>query len=184
SNPQGMALLRALRTPGGAATDEVALVAPSDAGTTLLRTELSRLTPRIALTDALADLSAVETTLGATAAPPAAALLVLDAGSVLGADVMRLITRLRGAGITVVLAMNNIHAHADWREARARDLAVLAANGFPDLDVLPVSARLAAAARSGETALLDRSGLSALPAALIAATAGGRGARGPAPPAR
>src|SRR5690606_13798494 len=109
-NPQGMALLRALRTPGGAATDEVALVAPSDAGTTLLRTELSRLTPRIALTDALADLSAVETTLGATAAPPAAALLVLDAGSVLGADVMRLITRLRGAGITVVLAMNNIHA--------------------------------------------------------------------------
>ncbi|WP_324188317.1 hypothetical protein [Nocardia higoensis] len=172
-NPQGMALLRALRTPGGAATDAVALVAPDDAATTLLRTELARLTPRVALTDALPDLTAVETTFGATAAPPAATLVLLDAGSVLGADAVRLISGLRAAGTTVLLAMNNIHAHAGWREARARDLAVLAANGFGDLDILPVSARLAAAARSGDTALLDRSGLSALHAALIAATASG-----------
>lgn len=172
-NPQGMALLRALRSPGGASTGQVVLVAPDDANTMLLRSELVRLTPRIALTEVLADLATVEITLGATAAPPSAALVLLDAGSVLGADAMRLITRLRAAGSTVLLAMNGIHAHADWREVRARDLAVLAANGVTDLDVLPVSARLAAAARSGDTALLDRSGLSALHAALIAAAAGG-----------
>lgn len=172
-NPQGTALLRALRTQGGASGGQVALVAADDANTTLLRTELARLTPRIVLTDTLPDLTAVETTLGASAAPPSAALVLLDAGSVLGADAMRLITRLRAAGSTVLLAINGIHAHADWREVRARDQAVLAANGFADLEVLPVSARLAAAARSGDTSLLDRSGLSALHAALIAATAGG-----------
>ncbi|HLS79315.1 MAG TPA: hypothetical protein VK083_21245 [Nocardia sp.] len=171
-NPQGTALLRALRTPGAAA-DEVALVAPAGVGTTLLRTELARLSPRVALTDALTDATAVETTLGSSATPPAAALVLLDAGSVIGADAIGLIGRLRAAGTTVVLAIDNIHAHADWREVRERDRAVLAANGYPEADILPVSARLAAAARTGDSALLDRSGLTALHAALVTATAGG-----------
>ncbi|MGV9753999.1 hypothetical protein [Nocardia farcinica] len=172
-NPQGMALLTALRAPGSAG--QVALVAPDDANTTLLRTELARFEPRIALTEPLTDVVGVETTLSAAPTPPAAALILLDAGSALGADALALIGRLRAAGTTILLAMNGIHAYADWRRVREHDLALLAAHGFGDLDILPVSARLAVAARTGDTALLDRSGLSALHAALTAATAAAEG---------
>ncbi|MFC4123750.1 hypothetical protein [Nocardia rhizosphaerae] len=160
-NPQGAALLRAVAQPEPApgTGSGVVLYAVDDANTTLLRTELARFEPRIDLLDP------------ATAAP-ACALVLFDAGSVLGADLLTLIDRLRAADRRIVLAMNGFHAYADWQRIRERSLALLAARGCADLDIIPVSARLAAAARAADdSALLDRSGLAGLHAALAAATA-------------
>ncbi|MGW6724991.1 hypothetical protein ACWF9G_03715 [Nocardia sp. NPDC055029] len=164
-NPQGAALLRALDQPGTGA--RVVLYAVDDANTTLLRTELARFEPRIDLADPATPASAEDRPV---------ALILFDAGSVLGADMLALIERLRAADQRIVLAMNGFHAYQDWQAIRERSSALLAARGIVDLDVLPVSARLAAAARAADdSALLDRSGLAALHAALAAATA-----RGPA----
>jgi len=160
-NPQGSALLRAMDQAGTGST--VAFYAVDDANTTLLRTELARFEPRVDLTDPAA--------VTASADPPTA-LIVFDAGSVLGADMLVLIERLRAAGQRIVLAMNGFHAYQDWQAIRERSLALLAARGVTDLPILPVSARLSAAARAADdSALLDRSGLAALHAALAAATA-------------
>lgn len=160
-NPQGVALLRALDQPGGGAG--VVMYAVDDANTTLLRTELARFEPRIDLGDPATVVPGDE---------PAAALILFDAGSVLGADTLALITRLRAHGTRILLAMNGFHAYQDWRATRERSLALLADRGVTDLDITPVSARLAAAARAADdSALLDRSGLAGLHAALAAATA-------------
>ncbi|WP_328407264.1 hypothetical protein [Nocardia sp. NBC_00403] len=171
-NPQGMALMRAVVGTGGASA--VTLIGPNDANTTLLRTELARFEPRILLSDPVADASAaVETTSPSGAAPAAVALILLDAGSSLGADTLRLVRRLRADGARILLAMNGIHAYQDWRAVRAHNLELLAAQGAADLDIVPVSARLAVAARAGgDAGLLDRSGLTALHAELAAASAG------------
>ncbi|MFI5500100.1 hypothetical protein ACIA5E_13630 [Nocardia asteroides] len=157
-NPQGVALLRAMEQAGTGSG--VVLHAIDDANTTLLRTELARFEPHIDLADpAVADDTAV-------------ALVVFDAGSVLGADMLALIERLRAADRRVVLAMNGFHAYQDWQATRERSLALLAARGCAEVDVLPVSARLATAARAADdSTLLDRSGLAGLHAALAAATA-------------
>ncbi|WP_054815398.1 hypothetical protein [Nocardia arizonensis] len=169
-NPQGAALLRAARNPGAAAT--VALVGPDDANTTLLRTELARFEPRVDLTEPLGALETAREAHPAGAYPAAVALVLVDAGSVLGGDGLRLLHRLRADGVRVLPAMNGIHAYADWRAIRERNLRLLADRDLGELDIVPVSARLSAAARaSGDAALLDRSGLGALHAALIAATA-------------
>lgn len=166
-NPQGSALLRALRE--GAAAGSVLLVGPADANTTLLRTELARFEPRIPLADPVSETSLLAEP-GAIPASPA--LILLDAGTTLGTDTLRLVRRLRGDGTRILLVMNGIHAYQDWRAVRERDLALLAGQGAGELDILPVSARLAAAARtSGDAGLLDRSGLGALHAELAAATA-------------
>ncbi|MFF3221676.1 hypothetical protein ACFYV7_02670 [Nocardia suismassiliense] len=171
-NPQGIALLRAVRGTGTAGA--VTLIGPADANTALLRTELARFEPRIELTDPVADAStAVETTSPSGTAPSPVALILLDAGTTLGADILRIVHRLRSDGTRILLAMNAIHAYQDWRSVRARDLELLAAQGVADLDIVPVSARLAAAARTaGDAGLLDRSGLGALHAALAAAATG------------
>ncbi|MFI9405337.1 hypothetical protein [Nocardia sp. NPDC052316] len=171
-NPQGVALLRAVRGTGAAGA--VTLIGPADANTTLLRTELARFEPRIELTDPVTDAStAVETTSPSGTAPSPVALILLDAGTTLGADLLRIVHRLRSDGTRILLAMNAIHAYQDWRSVRARDLELLAAQGVADLDIVPVSARLAAAARTaGDAGLLDRSGLGALHAALAAAATG------------
>ncbi|WP_280481280.1 hypothetical protein [Nocardia cyriacigeorgica] len=171
-NPQGMALLRAVGGSGNASG--VVLIGPDDANTTLLRTELARFEPHVDLTDPVADArTAVETTSPSGDAPAAVALILLDAGTTLGAGVLDMVRGLRAGGTRVLLAMNGIHAHQDWREVRERDLALLAGAGITDIDIVPVSARLAVAARtSGDTALLDRSGLAALHAELTAATLG------------
>ncbi|MET7771349.1 hypothetical protein [Nocardia sp. NPDC005366] len=172
-NPQGAALLAAVRGGGEGTSAMVALIGPDDANTTLLRTELARFEPRVDLTEPMGEVgSAVESTLpGAT--PAAVALVLLDAGSTLGADMVGLIRRLRADDTTILLAMNGIHAYGDWRSVRSRNLELLAAHDLADLEIVPVSARLAAAARaSGDAALMDRSGLSALHAELIAAAAG------------
>ncbi|MFC4374042.1 hypothetical protein ACFO5K_07980 [Nocardia halotolerans] len=157
-NPQGKALLRAMAGSGAGAG--VVLYAADDANTTLVRTELARFEPRVDLLDPAATPEA------------AASLILFDAGSVIGADMLALIDRLRAAGRPVLLAMNGFHAYQDWRAIRERSLALLAARGITDLEVLAVSARLAAAARAtDDSALLDRSGLAGLHAALAAATA-------------
>ncbi|GAA5045580.1 hypothetical protein [Nocardia callitridis] len=178
-NPQGMALLRAVRSAG--AGGAVTVVGPADANTTLLRTELARFEPRIELSDAVADPTALASVDGAAAPAPSAfsvALILLDAGTTVGADTLRLITALRADGIRILLAMNGIHAYQDWRTVRTRDLESFATQGMADLDIIPVSARLAAAARTaGDSGLLDRSGLGALHAQLAVAAAGTGGGR-------
>ncbi|MGQ4598051.1 hypothetical protein [Nocardia sp. R6R-6] len=169
-NPQGSALLRAVQ--GSSAATAVTVIGPDDVNTTLLRTELARFEPRVMLSEPIADASAVvETT--SPSAPSALALVLLDAGTTIGADLLAAIGRMRTDGTRVLLALNGIHAHRDWRAVRARNLALLAAEGVVDLDILPVSARLAAAARTaGDTGLLDRSGLGALHVQLTAAGSG------------
>ncbi|UGT59086.1 hypothetical protein [Nocardia asteroides] len=172
-NPQGMALLRAVRGTGSGS--RVTLIGPDDANTTVLRTELARFEPRIALADPVPGIAAsVETTSPRGAAPGPVALVLLDAGTVLGNDTVDLLRRLRADGTQVLLALNGTHAHRDWRAVRDRDEALLRAAGL-ELPILPVSARLAAAARGGDPALLDRSGLAALHAELCAAAAGAGG---------
>ncbi len=175
-NPQGMALLRAMQGPGAAGV--VTVIGPDDVNTTLLRTELARFEPRVTLSEPRADAGA-EPAAPAGAVPPAVALILLDAGSIIGADVLEAIARLRADGTRLLLAMNGIHAYQDWRVVRERNLELLAAQGSAELDIVPVSARLAAAARTaGDTGLLDRSGLGALHAQLTAAAAAGGDRRG------
>ncbi|MEU1995470.1 hypothetical protein ABZ511_13560 [Nocardia gamkensis] len=175
-NPQGMALLRAMDGLGAAGV--VTVIGPDDVNTTLLRTELARFEPRVTLSEPRADAGA-ETAAPAGAVPPAVALILLDAGSIIGADVLEAIARLRADGTRLLLAMNGIHAYQDWRAVRERNLELLAAQGSAELDIVPVSARLAAAARTaGDTGLLDRSGLGALHAQLTAAAAAGGDRRG------
>ncbi|MFI6958984.1 hypothetical protein ACIBJI_36635 [Nocardia sp. NPDC050408] len=171
-NPQGTALLRAVRGTGVASA--VSLIGPDDANTSLLRTELARFEPWIPLSDPAPDASAaVETTSPSGNAPSAVALILLDAGSALGADTLHVVRRLRADGTRILLAMNGIHAYQDWRAVQAHNLELLAAQGIDDLAIVPVSTRLAVAGRAaGDAGLLDRSGLGALHAELAAATAG------------
>ncbi|MBF6334739.1 hypothetical protein IU450_02445 [Nocardia abscessus] len=164
-----MALLRAVH--GSGAAGAVAVIGPADVNTTLLRTELARFEPRVTLSEPVADPNTAET---AAPAAPAVALILLDAGTTLGADLLGVIHRLRADGTHLLLAMNGIHAYRDWRAVRTRDLELLAEQGAADLDIVPVSARLAAAARTaGDAGLLDRSGLGDLHARLTAAAAAG-----------
>lgn len=168
-NPQGMALLRALEENNDHKT--VLLIGSDDANTAGLRTELARFEPQVPLG---APLREPPSTIG-TATPPgfgaSVALVLLDAGTALGAEDLAVLRRLRTDGIQVLLAMNGIHAHQDWRSVRDHDQALLSENGFIEPQIMPVSARMAVAAReAGDSALLDRSGLGSLHAALIAAT--------------
>ncbi|RDI46784.1 hypothetical protein [Nocardia mexicana] len=165
-NPQGSALLRAVPGAGAKRAEPgtppviVALIGPGDANTTLLRTELARFEPHIDLSDPLTDPSTL-------VAPPPLALLLLDAGATLGAATLDLVARLRSGGTRIVFAMNGIHAHPDWRTVFDRNGALLGPVLGADPDIVPVSARLAVAARTnGDPSLLDRSGLGTLHAHL------------------
>ncbi|MGO4616127.1 hypothetical protein AB4305_17770 [Nocardia sp. 2YAB30] len=178
-NPQGIALLRAVHGSGAAST--VTVIGPADADTTLLRTELARFEPRVELSEPLPDAStAVETTTSpSVSALSAVALILLDAGTTIGADMLGLIGRLRADGTRILLAMNGIHAYQDWRAVQSRNLELLAGQGAADLAIVPVSVRLAVAARTaGDAGLLDRSGLGALHAELTAAASGAHAASG------
>ncbi|MFI1463811.1 coiled-coil domain-containing protein [Nocardia carnea] len=159
-NPQGMALLDTMTVAGENA--EVRLLGPDDANTTLLRTELARFQPRIELSAPSAD--------PAGAAAGAVTVLVLDAGVVIGATELDLVRRLSAAGSRVLLVLNGTHAHLDWQLVRDRSAELLTAAGL-DCEIVPVSARLALAARTAaDSALLDRSGLASLHARLAALT--------------
>jgi hypothetical protein len=167
-NPQGAALLRAARD-GGAESDQsaaVALIGPADASTVLLRTALARFEPHIDLAEPVAD----PIVPGRPGAAPEVALVLLDAGAALGATTLNAVDRLCAAGTRVLFAMNGIHAHPDWRGVLACNAELLTQAMGTDPGIVPVSARLAVAARgSGDAALLDRSGLALLHARLIAA---------------
>ncbi|MCC3318050.1 hypothetical protein [Nocardia africana] len=188
-NPQGSALLRAVpaepvpkpAAPGGVTavhTETVAaqpvpvtVIGPDDANTTLLRTELSRFEPRVALTDPVADPATLvaATDFGPGSGPPVALVLV-DPGAAVGSALLDPVARLHAVGTRILFAMNGIHAHPDWRSVLERDTAMLARVLGAEPEILPVSARLAVAARgNGDAALLDRSGLAALHAQLSAA---------------
>lgn len=159
-NPQGMALLDTMTVPGNNA--EVRLLGPDDANTTLLRTELARFQPRIELSAPSAD--------PAGAASGSVTVLVLDAGVVIGATDVDLVRRLSAAGSRVLLVLNGTHAHLDWQLVRDRSAELLTAAGL-DCEIVPVSARLALAARTAaDSALLDRSGLASLHTRLAALT--------------
>ncbi|MFR9750449.1 hypothetical protein ACL02S_05365 [Nocardia sp. 004] len=169
-NPHGTALLRTVSGSGRGGV--VSLFGPPDANTMVLRTELARFEPRIPLSEPIAGLAPAATA-DSGAAPSAVALILLDAGITVGADLLELIDRLRADRTRILLAMNGIHAYQDWRAVRERDLEVLAGHGAADLDIVPVSARLAAAARAtGDAGLLDRSGLAVLHTQLVAAASG------------
>lgn len=188
-NPQGGALLRAVPAepgpnpvaPNGVAAIHaetiatqpvsVTVIGPDDANTTLLRTELSRFEPRVALTDPVTDPATLvaATDFGPGSGPPVALVLV-DPGAAVGAALLDPVARLQAVGTRMLFAMNGIHAHPDWRSILDRDTAMLAQVLGAEPEILPVSARLAVAARgSGDAALLDRSGLAALHAQLSAA---------------
>lgn len=159
-NPQGMALLDTMAVAGNSA--EVRLLGPDDVNTTLLRAELARFEPRIELSAPPAD--------SAGAASGSVTVLVLDAGVVIGATELDLVRRLSTAGSRVLLVLNGTHAHLDWQLVRDRSAELLTAAGL-DCEIVPVSARLALAARTAaDSALLDRSGLAALHARLTALT--------------
>ncbi|MBF5000536.1 hypothetical protein IRT45_25670 [Nocardia sp. BSTN01] len=149
----------------------VTIIGPDDANTTLLRTELSRFEPRVALTDPVTDPA---TLLAATdfgpGSGPAVALVLVDPGAAVGAALLDPVTRLQAVGTRILFAMNGVHAHPDWRSVLDRDTAMLARALGAEPEILPVSARLAVAGRAnGDAALLDRSGLAALHAQLSAA---------------
>ncbi|WP_245716736.1 hypothetical protein [Nocardia mikamii] len=188
-NPQGSALLRAVPAEpgpnsaaphGSTAADTkpvaaqpvpVTVIGPDDANTTLLRTELSRFEPRVALSDPVTDPA---TLLAATdfgpGSGPAVALVLVDPGAAVGAALLDPVTRLQAVGTRILFAMNGVHAHPDWRSVLDRDTAMLARALGAEPEILPVSARLAVAGRgNGDAALLDRSGLAALHAQLSAA---------------
>ncbi|WP_308163337.1 hypothetical protein [Nocardia alni] len=166
-NPQGEALLRAARGGASPATHEpVALFGPADASTVLLRTELARFEPRIDLADPVADPNAP----GGPVAAPAVALVLLDAGAALGASTLGAVARLHSGNTRILFAMNGIHAHPDWRAVLQRNTALLTPALGADPRIVPVSGRLAVAARgSGDATLLDRSGLAQLHTQLTAA---------------
>ncbi|MFF0456091.1 hypothetical protein [Nocardia africana] len=188
-NPQGAALLRAVPAescPKSAAPDvvtagsaepvaaqplPVTVIGPDDANTTLLRTELSRFEPRVALTDPVTDPATLvaATDFGPGSGPPVVLVLV-DPGAAVGSALLDPVARLQAVGTRILFAMNGIHAHPDWRSVLDRDTAMLARVLGAEPEILPVSARLAVAARgNGDAALLDRSGLAALHAQLSAA---------------
>lgn len=192
-NPQGMALLNTMTVTGNHQA-VVRLIGPDDANTALLRAELSRFEPRIELSAPATDPAAAApgpvppVPGGAVSSAPGAAvsaasggavisapggavtLLVLDAGVVIGAAELDLVRRLRADGSRVLLVLNGTHAHLDWQLVRDRCAELLAAAGL-DCEIVPVSARLALAARTaGDSALLDRSGIALLHARLAALT--------------
>ncbi|PSR68113.1 hypothetical protein C8258_11690 [Nocardia sp. MDA0666] len=149
----------------------VTVIGPDDANTTLLRTELSRFEPRVALTDPVTDPATLlaATDFGPGSGPPVALVLV-DPGAAVGAALLDPVARLQAVGTRILFAMNGVHAHPDWRSVLDRDTAMLARALGAEPEILPVSARLAVAGRgNGDAALLDRSGLAALHAQLSAA---------------
>ncbi|MBF6328971.1 hypothetical protein [Nocardia transvalensis] len=171
-NPQGSALLRAVpAAPAAPGTTTVTLIGPDDANTALLRTELSRFEPHVPISPPVTD----PATLGT---PPVVALILLDAGTALGASFLDLVWRLRAAGTRILFALDGFHSYAEWRTIldRDRDLLNQVLDGEPD--IVPTSARLAVAARGGgDAALLDRSGLGTLHAYLTAAVGSAAGTR-------
>ncbi|RMI34389.1 hypothetical protein EBN03_05725 [Nocardia stercoris] len=152
-------MLRSL-SDGGRAVPVVAF-GPSDANSRQLRAELARCAPQVTLVDPPVPQHE------SAPAPPPAALILLDAGGSVGAATLNLVGWLAANRTRMVFALDGIHAHPQWRTTQAEAAAVLGPVAGA-VRIVPVSARLAAAARTAADAtLLDRSGLTALHAALV-----------------
>ncbi|MFE3099950.1 hypothetical protein [Nocardia tengchongensis] len=164
-NPHGLALLRALANPEPVGSAAIALLGADDSHAAALRVELARFRPRIDFVVVPAD---------GGCGPAAVALVVLDAGALVGAELVERVRGLRVDGTRIVFALDGIHAHRDWREVRKRNVELLAEAGGGGEEIVPVSARMAAVGRgSGDSALVDRSGVGLLHARLVAAAGAG-----------
>ncbi|WP_459963011.1 hypothetical protein [Nocardia sp. IFM 10818] len=182
-NPHGLALWRAMRSAARAGGGSVALIGGGDVNIMLLRSELARFTPRIDLFEVGSDSTRPASSGDGEVPPPAVALVVLDGGSPIGAEMLGTVRGLWADGTRIVFALNGIHAHEEWEEVQARDIALLGAEipgaagagvGESGVEIVPVSARLAAAGRAaGDGALVDRSGVGVLHARLVAAAGAG-----------
>ncbi|GAB2522882.1 hypothetical protein [Nocardia heshunensis] len=162
-NPHGLALLRAVHAPVSAAAGSIALVGGDETGAAGLRVEVARLAPQV-------DLGAES-----GGRPVPVALVVLEAGALVGGELMERVRRLSADGTRIVFALDGIHAHREWRDVLKLDTELLAeVDGCREVEIVPVSARLAAAGRaSGDAALVDRSGVGLLHARLVAAAGAG-----------
>ncbi|MGX1805033.1 hypothetical protein ACWIGI_04905 [Nocardia sp. NPDC055321] len=181
-NPHGLALLLAMGSGRGG--DEVVLVGRDAGDTALLRAELARCVPRVEVVDGGARgwgtgefdseprESVVRGAGGVEGRPVAVACVVLEAGAPVGRETLGTVRALRAAGTRIVFALEGFAAHAEWRAVLEGDARVLAAGAA--VEIVPVSARLAALARAnGDAALADRSGLGLLHARLVAAAGAG-----------
>ncbi|MFD7847574.1 hypothetical protein ACFV4K_32165 [Nocardia sp. NPDC059764] len=157
-NPHGLALLRGMAAPGEAAA--VAIIGGDESAA--LRVELARFRPHIDLVG------------GDPAHPRRVALVVLDAGALIGEELLGRVRGLCADGTRIVFALDGIHAHREWREVRELDSELLAEVGGGGAEIVPVSARMAAVGRgTGDAALVDRSGVGLLHARLVAAAGAG-----------
>ncbi|MFB7720387.1 hypothetical protein [Nocardia sp. NPDC056100] len=164
-NPHGMALLLAMRSCAQVSHAAVALIVDDDVHIPLLRAELAGHTPRVELLTA--DVESHE-----PRRPAAVACVVLDAGALIGREMLGTVRRLRGAGTRIVFALAGFHAHPEWREVRERAIELLS-EGEP-VEIVPISARMAVVARmNGDAGLGDRSGIGELHARLVAAVGAG-----------
>ncbi|WP_433669246.1 hypothetical protein ACQP06_34415 [Nocardia sp. CA-136227] len=157
-NPHGLALLRGMAAPGKAAA--VALIGGDESAA--LRVELARFRPHIDLVG------------GDPARSHRVALVVLDAGVLIGEELLGRVRGLCADRTRIVFALDGIHAHREWREVRKLDSELLAEVGGGGEEIVPVSARMAAVGRAaGDAALVDRSGVGLLHARLVAAAGAG-----------
>ncbi|WP_405486979.1 hypothetical protein [Nocardia sp. NBC_00511] len=165
-NPHGLALLRAVVGAVGEGEPSVLLMAGDESGAAVLRVELARMRPRVEMT--------MGSEAGEVRGPAAVALVVLDAGAVIGAEGLGVVRGLRAAGTRIVFALDGIQAHREWREVWRADSELLEGEGGGGVEIVPVSGRLAAVGRAeGDGALLDRSGVGLLHARLVAAVGAG-----------
>ncbi|MEC3958260.1 hypothetical protein VMT65_34855 [Nocardia sp. CDC153] len=179
-NPHGLALLRAMVRPARVSTPTVALLSADESHAPALRVEFARFLPRIdveaiaARADRVPDEAELQS-VRRDSAPVPVALVVLEAGALIGEHLITEVRRLRAEGTRIVFALDGIHAHREWREVRKLDLELLAeVEGVGGEEIVPVSARLAAVGRaSGDAALVDRSGVGLLHARLVAAAGAG-----------
>ncbi|MFE5287733.1 hypothetical protein ACFRAQ_22425 [Nocardia sp. NPDC056611] len=189
-NPHGLALLRGMLVPEPPAPPAVALIAADTSLAAALRVELARFQPRLDLiiAGAAADggrvgdgmlsagTDAPEVNGGddARSRPYRVALVVLDAGALIGGELLGRVRGLRADGTRIVFALDGIHAHREWREVRKLDAELLEAAGAGGDEIVPVSGRMAAVGRvAGDAALVDRSGVGLLHARLVAAAGAG-----------
>ncbi|BEK91836.1 hypothetical protein [Nocardia seriolae] len=179
-NPHGFALLCAVAGADPEPERTIALVGGDESHAAALRVELARFRPQVDFTvvaegvDAHGDRRAgIGERFGADRRPYSVALVVLDAGALIGAELVGRVRELLADGTRIVFALDGIHAHREWRKVRKLDAELLAEVGGGE-EIVPVSARMAAVGRGlGDAALVDRSGVGLLHARLVAAVGAG-----------
>ncbi|MVU80084.1 hypothetical protein GPX89_22905 [Nocardia sp. ET3-3] len=165
-NPHGLALLRAVAHPGTDGAAAIGILGEDETHAAALRVEVAKFHPRI---DFIVPVDERE-----HARPVAVALVVLDAGALIGEEMVARVRGLWTDGARVVFALDGVHAHRDWRDVLKLDAEMLEQAGGGGVEIVPVSARMAAVARAqGDPALLDRAGVGLLHARLVDAVGAG-----------